>query len=487
MSKKQRKEVTGNDQDRKARQQLVSFGAGAYWGGVLLNLLASASTFQFSDLFVSGTSGSAVIAYPLAMMAVLVLALVFAKRFFASTFQKLLAAGTIIGAALCLVTTYAAPSSSTIQLAVASLGSGVSNACAILFWGLNFTTLEKHGAEKAALAALTIALMIYLIVSLLPLDDTATQIISAILIMASVVPFLTGRYRISAEQRKGEKPDGKVLGPFFASRFLLGACYGGASFLSAEGLVGERACSYALVIIALAVLITFTISQSRDDVIDIHALVIAPFIAGGAIACPFAFVWDIGTVFVACAPSIVWLAWSTLHSVQLPVLKRSAGLDDCTLAFSEKIVFVASFMITELVLGAIPQIKISLEADAQLQASLAAITAFVAVAFCCYQLSRIIVTKASERITDKALELSEQRNEPVLEKIAADYDLTARELDVLRVLAKGQTRSAICEELCISEGTARTHVAHIYSKLDVHSRTELLNLIEDETREFVAK
>ena len=36
----------------------------------------------------------------------------------------------------------------------------------------------------------------------------------------------------------------------------------------------------------------------------------------------------------------------------------------------------------------------------------------------------------------------------------------------------------IMEELVISEGTAKTHINHVYKKLNVHSRHELLDLIE---------
>jgi DNA-binding NarL/FixJ family response regulator len=51
-------------------------------------------------------------------------------------------------------------------------------------------------------------------------------------------------------------------------------------------------------------------------------------------------------------------------------------------------------------------------------------------------------------------------------------ELTARELDVLRLLADGQANKAIAATLGISERTARTHVSRILAKLGLSSRTQ---------------
>jgi DNA-binding CsgD family transcriptional regulator len=48
--------------------------------------------------------------------------------------------------------------------------------------------------------------------------------------------------------------------------------------------------------------------------------------------------------------------------------------------------------------------------------------------------------------------------------------LTPREIEVLRLLADGLTNRQIAERLFISEKTVGTHVAHVFEKLDVHSR-----------------
>lgn len=50
--------------------------------------------------------------------------------------------------------------------------------------------------------------------------------------------------------------------------------------------------------------------------------------------------------------------------------------------------------------------------------------------------------------------------------------LTNRELDVLKLVAQGMTNQEIAEELVISEGTVRTHVSNILSKLHLANRTQ---------------
>ena len=58
-----------------------------------------------------------------------------------------------------------------------------------------------------------------------------------------------------------------------------------------------------------------------------------------------------------------------------------------------------------------------------------------------------------------------------------DFGLSARETEVCELIARGRTMAAIADELFISENTVRTHSKHIYTKLSVHSRQELSELL----------
>ncbi len=62
--------------------------------------------------------------------------------------------------------------------------------------------------------------------------------------------------------------------------------------------------------------------------------------------------------------------------------------------------------------------------------------------------------------------------------LAQSGGLSPRETQVLGYLIRGRGSTFISQELCISVQTVKTHTKHIYEKLDVHSREDLLTLVE---------
>ena len=62
--------------------------------------------------------------------------------------------------------------------------------------------------------------------------------------------------------------------------------------------------------------------------------------------------------------------------------------------------------------------------------------------------------------------------------MATQFELSPKETEVMILFAKGRSATRIQEELFISKGTVSTHLRHIYQKMDVHSKQELLDIIE---------
>lgn len=64
-------------------------------------------------------------------------------------------------------------------------------------------------------------------------------------------------------------------------------------------------------------------------------------------------------------------------------------------------------------------------------------------------------------------------------ELAAAHSLTPREAEVLALLARGRNAAYIQESLTLSRNTVKSYVARVYSKLDVHSHQELIDLVEE--------
>lgn len=61
--------------------------------------------------------------------------------------------------------------------------------------------------------------------------------------------------------------------------------------------------------------------------------------------------------------------------------------------------------------------------------------------------------------------------------IANVYKLTEREIDVLYELSEGRSVGYMADRFVLSQNTIKMHVRHIYQKLDVHSKQELIDVV----------
>lgn len=61
--------------------------------------------------------------------------------------------------------------------------------------------------------------------------------------------------------------------------------------------------------------------------------------------------------------------------------------------------------------------------------------------------------------------------------VSAAYSLTDRETEVLYLAAKGKTNNQIARDMFISIGTVKAHLYHIYQKLGIHTRADLMKML----------
>jgi DNA-binding NarL/FixJ family response regulator len=87
-----------------------------------------------------------------------------------------------------------------------------------------------------------------------------------------------------------------------------------------------------------------------------------------------------------------------------------------------------------------------------------------------------IATLVGETINGHVIQIHrslESSQSPTLSAVSrADGQLTARELEVLRLLAAGSTNDEIARKLWVTEQTVKFHLSNVYRKLGVANRTE---------------
>ena len=82
--------------------------------------------------------------------------------------------------------------------------------------------------------------------------------------------------------------------------------------------------------------------------------------------------------------------------------------------------------------------------------------------------------------TIRAVHAGKKRIPPEIAAVLADHaaedELSAREIDVLRLIATGNANKEIASQLSIAEETVKSHVTHILAKLGANDRTHALTI-----------
>ena len=72
----------------------------------------------------------------------------------------------------------------------------------------------------------------------------------------------------------------------------------------------------------------------------------------------------------------------------------------------------------------------------------------------------------------------------ICSEVAKEFGLSGRESEILVLIARGYTTNNMAEKLVISPYTVNTHVRHIYEKMQIHKRSELLNYLNMQRSDF---
>ena len=84
----------------------------------------------------------------------------------------------------------------------------------------------------------------------------------------------------------------------------------------------------------------------------------------------------------------------------------------------------------------------------------------------------LLAPSITRRLIEEFVRSAPSRTEPP----AGLDELTTREVEVLRLIARGFSNAEIAKELFVSETTVKTHVAHVLMKLNVRDRVQAVVL-----------
>ncbi|RDB61223.1 hypothetical protein C1878_12095 [Gordonibacter sp. 28C] len=385
---------------------------------------------------------------------------------------------------------------------LASLGT----AWAAVLVGLALARLEPSKGLAPVLAAFA---AVYAAASVaMPLLESVRPARLALLSLY-VVTFLAalacawkpGRAALSffAERRAAAagRPDeeARTLGPrapvLFAVLFALGLVCGYTAFV-VFGTRESAGVSYVAVAAAmLAVIAASRFARSRTDVVFhfglllvLAGLLVVPFVAQTSGGERVALVHVSNTLLAAGSECFAMLTWIVLASCGA---RRPAQALSLTVGGR---LSVAGGVLGGLVVGVCAS---SLSVVNPLVPDVVAVGfAFALVAYALVGLRRFsfedAVTGAGDGapapVTAVAPDAEDGREGPAAfierncDALACEGGLTGRETEILKMLARGRSAPFIAQELVISPNTVKTHVKHIYAKLDAHSQQEIINLVE---------
>lgn len=89
-----------------------------------------------------------------------------------------------------------------------------------------------------------------------------------------------------------------------------------------------------------------------------------------------------------------------------------------------------------------------------------------------------VLVSFSRRMATQAEAQGDSWQENLCREATGAFDITQRELDVVVYTYRGYSAKKIAEALIVSESTVKAHLSHVYRKLGIHSKQELIALID---------
>jgi len=440
-------------------------------------------TFFHLTSFVLGGSGADASFVPLYSISTLVLAIVlFAGALFSKAFDRFLArpmfllCGPLLmtaGTLLLIVDGIPANMPLALQVVIGVL-TGVGSGLINLSWGDVYGAARSSKVAFEAPFAFLVAAVLYALLS--ALSPIFCTVVSALLPLASgCVLYVLERGSATDEPRRERRID--------VRSFAFKICFSTTMFGLADGVIRTvflgsnritndflgipQILAAAASVIIIAAIVLFARQQDYGKIYKPVVMIMSFFFLLMPVA--------IGSDFVI--ETIGLTGYGTFNVMIWIVLTETVHRYDV----NAKVVFgfgwgaITLGVLLGTLVGSWVAATVSLTPQ---MVSLIALLAVIVVLFA------YLFVLTDDDITSLTTEMPEAtvKHAPfktLIDDLAQEYGLSPKETEVLQLVARGRSMPRIQEELYISRGTATTHLRHIYQKMDIHDKQDLLDLIEE--------
>lgn len=412
----------------------------------------------------------------------------------------LLALGMTFSIILLRTTSFHFGASETLLLLlISSILLGIGDALMLLLWSRFTSALSTTATFLFILVSYVIGLSIYIVIINLP---PIALIISAI-VVSMLLPLLLSKSMSHHNLYEAIQPNKKVMKKtvsivwkpiFLASLFAFLSSF--TLLISGQQTVDATQAHITSTVITLVVVLTMLVvglfSPKKID-LDLSYRIALPLAAGGLLL--LAYLWNFGG---GIANSMVAMGWLLADIALWCVLANTAA----RLKVSAFLLFGASQAIScvATVVGILGGYyfanSVGYDTIAIMTAALIGIyllsTTLVFLLKNRHGSATIAATvnekartskeesELPEASTEVTAYIVEDRVQARVRGISEQSDLTSRETDILGFLAQGRSTQYMAENLFLSENTVKSHVKNVYRKLGVHSKQEVIDIINSE-------
>ena len=440
-------------------------GSSLYWAAVVFS-------FAFDGVSISPAAepSSAVLAYVL--VALMLLCFIPIRQVFERRRSRQMVALTMA----LVVGVYTATSSLAtvprIASGIVSLAYLAEVACQMVLWGFAYASLDKSRACQNVCCTMLVVVTLVSLSSIL-YKLTETCCLTCLLNIASLLVIASGRVFFSSHDRAASGDIQRPLAFFVISRVFFGAFMGFCIQLPKGPGIADSSMPMTIlaILICCGMLLFFILSRY-----PLGAFMPVTLVTGVVLLyLPHA---NEGLrALVSSAAGLTWLAWATMSAVQLSDFKETCGFREFTLCAIEKSVLslsiVAGSLLSPLVHWG------TLEGSGEQVAQAVIIGALCAlVLLATFVMSLLLDYRQQDELARRFEMENRELSSALYREIAREFKLSDRELQIMALLAEGYSRTYIRDSLGVSEGTIKAHVSHIYQKIGIHRKDDLLDLVE---------